>query len=168
MKARILRLAINVSARVLEWRVVRRTRLSDVMKWLGRRLQPWMARTALVDSIHEVNGVQMRIPSPPDATARSGEFLMALGAYEEREVSYVLSRLRPGDAFLDVGAHVGYFTLPAAKAVGPGGQVIAIEPSPDSVSLLRANAELNGLGWITVFEVAASDHNGSRSLFRGD
>jgi len=136
------------------------------MSWIGHRLQPWMARTAFVDAVHEVNGVQMKIPRPPDGAAGSSEFHMALGTYEERELDYVLARLRPGDTFLDVGAHVGYFTVPAAKAVGPSGRVIAIEASPASVRLLRANAELNGFSWITVFDVAASDHDGPELLFR--
>ena len=166
MKVRLLRLAILLSAQVREWRVVRRSRLGDAMKWIGRRLQPWMTRTALVDSIHEVNGVRMKIPRPLDGAAGSSEYHMALGTYEERELDYVLARLRPGDCFVDVGAHIGYFTLPAAKAVGLSGRVIAIEPSPGSADLLRANAELNGLDWITVFEVAASDHNGPEVLFR--
>lgn len=136
------------------------------MRRAGRRLQPWMARTAFVDTVHAVNGVQMRIPRPPDSTADSSEFHMALGTYEENELEYVVSHLRPGDTFLDVGAHVGYFTLPAAKAVGSGGQVIAFEPSPASVRLIRENAELNGFGWITVVEAAASDHDGPELLFR--
>ncbi len=163
MKQRLLRLAILVGVRVREWRVVRRTRLNDAMRWIGHRLQPWVARTAFVDAIQEVNSVRMKIPRPPDG-AGTDEFHMALGTYEERELDYVLTRLRPGDTFLDVGAHVGYFTLPAAKAVGPSGRVIAIEPSPVCVRLLRANAELNGFGWITVFEVAASDRNGTDLL----
>ena len=91
---------------------------------------------------------------------------MALGTYEKQELEYVVSHLSPGDTFLDVGAHVGYFTLPAAKAVGPGGRVIAFEPSPASVRLIRENAKLNGFGWITVCEAAASDHDGPELLFR--
>ena len=166
MKPRLLRLAILVGARVREWRVIRRTPLGHAMRWIGRRLQPWMARTAFVDAIHQVNSVQMKIPRPPDRAAGSSEFHMALGTYEERELDYVLTRLRPGDTFLDVGAHVGYFTLPAAKTVGPSGRIIAIEPSPVSARVLRENAELNGLDWITVFDVAASDHNGPEVLFR--
>lgn len=166
MKRRLLRLAISVSARVRQWRVVRRTGLGDAIRSIGRRLQPWMARTAFVDEIHEVNGVQMRIPRPQDSAAGSSEFHMALGTYEKQELEYVVSHLSPGDTFLDVGAHVGYFTLPAAKAVGSGGQVIAIEPSPASVAVLRANTELNGLSWIKVFEVGASDDNGPGLLVR--
>ena len=103
----LLRIAMLVSARVREWRIVRRTPLHDAMKWIRSRLQPWMTRTVLVDAVHDVNGVQMRIPPPRDATARSGEFQMALGTYEDQELGYVLARLRPGDVFVDVGAHVG-------------------------------------------------------------
>ncbi len=166
MRARLLRLAILAGMRFRDWPLVRLTRLSDAMRWIGRRLQPWMARTAFDDAIHDVNGVQMKIPPPVDSEAGSSEYHMALGTYEERELGYVLAHLRPGDTFLDVGAHIGYFTLPAAKAVGDTGRVIAIEPSPASAHLLRENAEMNGLGWITVVEAAATDHDGSENLFR--
>jgi len=34
---------------------------------------------------------------------------------------------------LDIGAHIGAFTLKAAKAVGPGGMVVAVEPESRNV-----------------------------------
>jgi FkbM family methyltransferase len=65
--------------------------------------------------------------------------------------------LRPGDAFLDVGAHWGTYSLVAAELVGITGRVIAIEPFPDSFRLLRANARLNRRQNLTVLRVAAGD-----------
>jgi FkbM family methyltransferase len=49
--------------------------------------------------------------------------------------------LRPGDRFVDVGAHVGLYTLWALDA---GASVIAVEPNPDAARQLRANLERNG------------------------
>jgi len=89
---------------------------------------------------------------------------MALGTYEKPEMNYLLTRLRPGDCFLDVGAHAGYFSLPAARVVGPTGRIIAIEATPASARLLRANVELNGFPWLTVVEVAASNRDGQALL----
>jgi FkbM family methyltransferase len=45
--------------------------------------------------------------------------------------------LAPASTFLDAGANVGYYTLFAARCLGPGGRVLAFEPDPWSRSLLE-------------------------------
>jgi FkbM family methyltransferase len=55
---------------------------------------------------------------------------------------WLLSCLRPGDAVLDLGAHLGTFALPAAML---GARVVAVEGSPASVSLLQEACTRNGL-----------------------
>jgi predicted methyltransferase len=44
----------------------------------------------------------------------------------------ILKHFRPesGDIVLDIGAHIGYYTIIASKRVGPNGKVIAIEADP--------------------------------------
>lgn len=56
---------------------------------------------------------------------------------------FVQERLRPGDTFVDVGAHVGYFTLLASRCVGPAGRVVSIEASPSTHRRLLDNLKLN-------------------------
>lgn len=51
--------------------------------------------------------------------------------------------LSPGDAVIDVGAHVGDTTILYALAVGPGGKVFAVEPNRYLWPILEANASLN-------------------------
>jgi FkbM family methyltransferase len=69
----------------------------------------------------------------------------------------------PRGTFLDVGANIGTTTLPAL-ALGFD-RAVAIEPSPENVRLLRANATLNGLeGRLTVIEAAAADRAGRGAL----
>ncbi len=53
--------------------------------------------------------------------------------------------LRPGMTCLEIGAHIGTLTLPAAFAVGPEGVVHAFEPVPRLAALLRRNLETNGV-----------------------
>lgn len=48
--------------------------------------------------------------------------------------------LSPGDIVIDAGAHVGVFTVKAANIVGPNGVVVAVEPHPANVRMLRLNA----------------------------
>jgi FkbM family methyltransferase len=63
------------------------------------------------------------------------------GYYEEGLSQMVLSHLRPGSVFFDVGAHFGYFTMLAAKIVGESGRVYSFEPSPTNFRILQANAK---------------------------
>lgn len=50
-----------------------------------------------------------------------------------------------GDTVIDVGAHVGCFTVRSSRLVGKEGKVIAIEPSASNFSLLLRNIEINQL-----------------------
>jgi FkbM family methyltransferase len=50
---------------------------------------------------------------------------------------------REGDTVIDVGAHVGRYTLIASKRVGSKGLVIAAEPDPTNIQMLESNIELN-------------------------
>lgn len=70
-----------------------------------------------------------------------------------------------GGVFVDVGAHVGYYSLKAANVVGPSGHVLAIEPNPDTLPTLRANIQANGDNMIAVEPVACSDSEGMLTLF---
>jgi FkbM family methyltransferase len=65
------------------------------------------------------------------------------GLYEFEEMAFVLHALRPGDRFVDVGAHIGAFSVLAAGAVGA--ECLAIEPVPASFAYLQENLNLNGL-----------------------
>lgn len=73
-------------------------------------------------------------------------------------VSVMLRLVSAGDAVLDIGAHVGTFTLAAAAAGCP---VLAIEASPVNAALLRASVSANAFHDVRVVEAAASDEPGS-------
>lgn len=76
----------------------------------------------------------------------------------------VVDSLRPGDVFVDVGANIGFFSLLAARAVGPRGKVIAVEAVTELAAAVRANAARNGFDQIEVIEAAASDVVGEVEL----
>jgi hypothetical protein len=63
--------------------------------------------------------------------------------YEPEITRILLGILKPGYVFVDVGAHVGRYTLLAAKKVGADGLVIALEPIPETFQTLRENIEVN-------------------------
>lgn len=63
------------------------------------------------------------------------------GGYEPKSLELVRGLLRNGDTFLDIGSHVGEFSLAAAKRVGATGRVIAFEPNPPICAALLRNRE---------------------------
>ena len=73
------------------------------------------------------------------------------------EDEYGLRNLHLTGSALDIGAHIGGVTV-ALAADNPELQVVAVEPVPDNVVLLRRNLEANGLsGQVTVMDAAAGD-----------
>lgn len=66
------------------------------------------------------------------------------GNYEEAEQRLFTACLRPGDTVLDIGAHIGLYTLQAARGVGANGRVFAFEPSSENYALLQQNVAANG------------------------
>jgi FkbM family methyltransferase len=52
-------------------------------------------------------------------------------------------------------ANIGLYSL--SRAVGPSGRVIAVEPDPDNLALLRRNLQQNGCANVTVLEEALGE-----------
>ena len=73
--------------------------------------------------------------------------------------------VKPGSTVVDVGANIGYNTLHAARRAGPSGRVIAIEPTPDNLAVLRRNVAAAGLGNVVIEAKAAGRVAGRRDLF---
>jgi FkbM family methyltransferase len=83
----------------------------------------------------------------------------------EPDITALLPKvLRPGMTFVDVGANVGYFPVLASRLVGPEGHLVAVEPEPHNVTLLRANLWRNGVGNCAVYPVAAHIGQGYISM----
>ena len=77
---------------------------------------------------------------------------------EIRLTTFLTRHLQPGDTFIDVGAHYGYYALLASTLVGDKGHVYAIEASAHSFELLKANTV--HLKNITVYHNAAGEAPG--------
>ena len=69
-----------------------------------------------------------------------------------------------GDVIIDVGAHIGTFSLLAASKVGDG-MVYAIEASKESYNYLRVNSALNPSLNISPHHLALSDRPGTVTLY---
>lgn len=108
--------------------------------------------------------VPVRIRAGPNAGCRwslvSSGRGYASGTFEADRVAAIIELLRPGDRFWDIGAHKGYITLAAAHAIGPIGQVLALEPSVVNRVLLERHIRWNHADNIRVLPVAVSDADG--------
>ncbi len=94
--------------------------------------------------------------------ASRGKILRILGGtYEPEQTRLFEEHVRPGSVVLDVGAHVGYYTVLSAVLAGARGAVWAFEPNPRNARFLRRHAEINGLRNVRVTEAAASDAAGT-------
>jgi FkbM family methyltransferase len=65
-----------------------------------------------------------------------------------------LFRPKEGDIVVDLGAHIGKYTIIASKRVGPNGKVVAIEADPDNFDLLNRNIRLNKLSNVVTLNYA--------------
>jgi FkbM family methyltransferase len=90
---------------------------------------------------------------------------MALGQYEEDTTRLFTECIKSGMTVLDIGAHVGYYSLLAAKLSGSGGRVISFEPDPDNYSLLVKNISENGYETITAVNKGVAANSGAGTLY---
>lgn len=114
----------------------------------------------------EVDGIKLRCWIGENFTE---QMLVERGLHKDgpgiRRIESVLS---PGDVFVDIGANCGLFTLFAARAVGPEGRVLAIEPSPKMVRRIRFNATANEAANVIVVQSAVGAEDGNATLYGGD
>ena len=105
-------------------------------------------------------GIRMSLPSG-DRIRLQPRFLgMQLSNYEPKLVEAFCSFIADGMTVVDVGAHVGIYSLLASPRVGPTGKVIAVEPSPANARLLRHHLSVNKFRNVEVIEAAVADKPG--------
>jgi FkbM family methyltransferase len=73
----------------------------------------------------------------------------------EPEVQTAMRRhLRPGMTFYDIGANIGFFSLLAARIIGPEGRVVAFEADPEVAQRFRDHVERNHFSTISIEQKA--------------
>jgi FkbM family methyltransferase len=69
-----------------------------------------------------------------------GGMIYQYGFFEANLTNFLIRFLKSGDTFLDIGAHVGTYTILASKLVGDNGKVYAFEPTPRTFDTLKKNS----------------------------
>jgi FkbM family methyltransferase len=85
--------------------------------------------------------------------------------FEEAEIAFIETLLKPGMTAIDAGAHHGLYTLLASKRVGRRGRVIAFEPSPRERKRLQRHLWLNRCKNVNVQSCALGDERREADLF---
>ncbi|MBI3070809.1 MAG: FkbM family methyltransferase [Deltaproteobacteria bacterium] len=93
-----------------------------------------------------------------------GDDSMADGSFEPDETILVQNNIGSYDVFVDVGAHVGFFTCLAGSR---GRRTVSVEPCTDNLTLLYKNLVANGLDHAEVFPVGIAAEPGLRVLYGG-
>ncbi len=89
-------------------------------------------------------------------TTISQELILS-GKWEDYETELFKKNIKPGVTVVDIGAHIGYYTVIAAQLVGDKGKVYAFEPDPRNFKLLQRNVEANGYSNVVLVNKAVSD-----------
>ncbi len=84
-----------------------------------------------------------------------GVKLYQYGFFEEGLTRAIIETLPSGGVFIDIGAHVGYYTILASLLMSGEGRVVAFEPTPRTRTELSLNTA--GLDNVTVVPMAAWD-----------
>jgi len=128
---------------------------------IGNVVRDVYARRERPRVVVDVGGVLMELDPSENV---DGSLLFCPQLYDHRELAMLLPALRPGDVFVDVGAHIGVYALFAARRVAPGGRVIAIEADPRNHDRLVGNIRRNPTLEVGTACVAVSDADGSARL----
>ncbi|HVA96930.1 MAG TPA: FkbM family methyltransferase [Candidatus Acidoferrales bacterium] len=96
------------------------------------------------------------------------EVLLSEKIWEPYETKIIKRKIKKGDIVVDIGAHIGYYTLIAASIVGDKGKVYAFEPDPSNFHLLKKNINVNGYTNVVTVNKAVSNKNGNKRLYLND
>jgi FkbM family methyltransferase len=104
-----------------------------------------------------VDGLRLALP---------GRFLphFVFQEYEPVTTRAFRELLRPGMTVIDVGAHIGYYSVLAGKLVGETGRVHAVEPSAENREILGQNIDLNRVRSVTLHPHAAGRERARRAF----
>jgi len=121
-------------------------------------------------NIIEVQGSKMYVnpDNLPRSFKKTFQSYIINSGWEELTTEMFKKVVKEGDVIVDLGANLGYYTLLAARLVGPRGKVYAFEPEPINYGLLLKNIELNGYDNVVAMQKAVSNVTGKARLFLDD
>jgi FkbM family methyltransferase len=134
---------------------------ADPLWSLLRTPYRWFLRTA------STTGVEVKIVGQP---IRLDPVFATVGWESIEPASYraFCEAIQPGDLVFDVGAHVGTYSILAAKRTGPTGKVVAFEPTPTTREFLTRHLSFNHVADCVIIRAACcAERSGTVDFFVG-
>ena len=148
-------------------RIIARTRAASD-SFLGRKIAYALRRLGLrsldgapVDI--ESLGAKMRLY--PSGNVCEKRVLFTPQYFDAVERELLVSRLRDGFTFIDIGANIGAYSLFVAARAGRGARILAVEPQPEIFARLAFNIAQNPFGTVKAVACALADKPGELTLF---
>src|SRR5262249_21732360 len=94
-----------------------------------------------------------------------GRTIQQQGYYEPEMVRLFEKLLKPGMILLDIGAHIGQYTLVASQLVGDTGAVHSFEPDPETFNWLSRNLQMNARRNVHLNQLALSGKPGKTKFY---
>ena len=108
-----------------------------------------------------INGHQLRLPT------RYFKYFPA--NYESENFEFLANSCMPGAVIIDIGAHIGLFSIIASQVTGATGKVYAFEPAPSTYELLQNTLAINhNESVIETFQKAVGKETGKITFFVSD
>lgn len=127
---------------------------------INRILKPIYNRHSRDSVVVDVMGKLMRLSPTEDVDAN---LLFCPQLYDYKEMRFISENLNDNDCFIDVGSHIGLYSLMASKNITTG-KIVSIEADPDTYKSLNENIALNDIDNIRTFNCGVSDKNEKLSL----
>jgi FkbM family methyltransferase len=124
-------------------------------RWREKRLLSRLEREWPGGFALHRTGDLVYVPQPLDARGRHA--LLHPPAVHPAVLAFVPQ----GGVVVDVGANLGEWTVPLARAVGPKGQVLAIEPQQRAAAALAKTLAANAFAQADLLGCALGDHDGA-------
>jgi FkbM family methyltransferase len=114
--------------------------------------------------VTEVDGFLLGVPG---REWRLAAYYALRGLPEPGMMRLFRGLVKPGMVVVDIGAHVGIYTLYALRQLGGDGKIFSFEPTPRTFALLRDNVQVNGFleSGVVRFEQRAVSDRGGKAAF---
>jgi hypothetical protein len=105
----------------------------------------------------KINNMKIRFP------ARWSRYYPA--DYEADNYSFLQQQVKSGMHIIDIGAHIGLFSVCSSRLTGSTGKIICFEPTPGTFSILKNTLRLNHCDNVIARQEAVSDKEGKATFF---